>query len=144
MSVIKHKRGEFPVSDRFAMFCPPDLLRTHHADLESERRGWYNLSNIRAPWPLSVGEKARLAQLTHVINVHRSLDVFDDWTPGAMGHEHADSLHGNMRTHDCGCQVHVAVCHYGERPAHGHRTLAACKDHAHHTDPHEHMKALEG
>lgn len=143
MSVIKHKRGEFPVSDRFALFCPPDLLRATHDALEAERRGWYNLSNSRAPWPLTAEEEARLRQITHVINVHRSLDVFDDWTPGAMGHDHADSLHGNMRTHACGCMVHVAVCHYGERPAHGHRSVRKCFSHHGHTDPHEHLKALE-
>lgn len=133
--MIKHARGEFPVTDRFALFCPPDLLQMTHIALEQERQRWYNLANERSPWPLKDDELARLAQVTHVINVHNALNAFDDWTPGAFGLDHADRLHGNMRHHDCGCKVHVAFCHYGESPAVGHRIHTACHAHKHHNHP---------
>lgn len=143
MTTITHTRGNFPVTDKFAMFCPPEFLTMSHEALESERQRLLQLSNKRAPWSLTTDELARLAQVTHVINVHRSLDVFDDWKPGDLSLAEADRLHGNMRHHDCGCKLHVAFDHYGEAPAIGHRIHTLCHDHRQHTDIHKLMPIIQ-
>lgn len=142
---IKHKRGEFEVSPKFAEAAGPLLTLSHEA-LETERWRLLNQSNSRRLHP---GEQTRLALVTHVINVHRALDKFDDVHHSHFGFDYADQLHGNMITKDCGCQIHYAVDHHAhveDRPTVllPHRSEAHCHDHKHLTDVHEHHKALHG
>lgn len=139
MTMIRHARGEFPVTDDFAK-ASGLLLQATHVDLEKARGELLTASNHRR---LSDQELAYLAQVTHVINVHRSLDVFDDWKPGSLDLTHADQLHGNSRQHDCGCHIHVAFNHYDHTHVRGHRIHKTCKGHDKFADPQALVEQLQ-
>jgi len=146
MATIKHTRGDFEVSPAFAL-AHAGLLSVPHAALETERWRLLNQSNSRR---LTPQERSKLDSVTHVINVHRALDVFHDVHHSHFGFEYADQLHGNLITKDCGCQIHYAFDHHardgskGPLVLHPHRSEAHCHDHKHLTDVREHHKALHG
>lgn len=142
---IKHVRGDFEVSPAFAS-ANVSFLAWSHGALEAERQRLLNQSNSRR---LNSGERDNLARITHVVNVHRALDRFDDVHHSHFGFAYADQLHGNLVTKDCGCQIHYAVDHHAHvegRPLTllPHRSEAHCPDHKHLTDVHEHHAALQG
>lgn len=145
MATIKHFRGAFDVSPKFAR-AHSHLLSVPHASLETERQFILGMSNVRR---LTELERQRLDQVTNVINVHRSLDYFDDVHHTDFGFNYADQLHGNLVTKDCGCQIHYALDHHAfveQRHVEliPHRSEVHCARHVHLTDVHAHHKALQG
>lgn len=144
MATIKHFRGAFDVSPVFARKFG-HILETPHEALETERTFLLNKSNLRR---LTGLERDRLGSITHVINVHRALDKFDDVHHTHFGFHYADQLHGNLITKDCGCQIHYALDHHAHVEGRHvelvpHRTEAHCADHKHLTDVHAHHRALQ-
>lgn len=145
MATIKHARGDFDVSPAFAEAHGGRLQMTH-ATLEAVRHTFLDQSNRRR---LTPSEAVSLASVTHVINVHRALDRFDDVHHSHFGFAYADQLHGNLITKDCGCQIHYALDHHAHQAGTAlvlqpHRSEAHCHDHQHLTDVHEHHAALHG
>lgn len=149
-NTIQHLRGEFEVTPAWAkqnLEPYPHFAVLSHTELEIERLRLLTLSNSRR---LTTEERARLTSVTHVINVHRALDVIPEHHSN-FGFDGADQLHGNSVRQDCGCELHFVFDHHKDHTdptfkLHPHTPRDVCAEHEPHLEKgldHFHQVVLE-
>jgi hypothetical protein len=145
---------EHPVSAEFTAKVPAELNGVPFQVLKAQMDSLLAMSNadvLEGGRELTDAEKAKVAAITHVLNLNRALAFMGgrDYREVLGKSATLDQVHGNSVTKDCGCVLQTVFDHNKRHlpglKTYPHHSKRACTDHAHLKDDFAaHHKAFEG